>query len=780
MEGVLYKWTNYYNGWQPRWFVLDGGVLSYYDHKEDVRKGSKGSLKMAVCEIQVCPSDDSRLELVIPGEQHFYLRTTSAAERQGWVVALGSAKACLTDSRTRKEKEIMEASDSLCSKMSEMRLYYDLMTQQVSLIRQGIQEPRPDVQRMSEASSLLSATCDTFVRALEECVHTAASSVRPSTQQQQQQQQLAPPAVMSPTPRSPQRPARVKSQGRTSHTESTTRSLPRPPPSSRKREPNNNSNKSGRTSSSSSSSRRRLAMASTRVGAIVEEVEEEAAAVEAPAAEGASRPEPTAAAAPREHASQEAAASGESRDADTPQQGASHDASHDADTPQQAVSRDADMPQQAASRDGSHDADTPQQAASHDASHDADTPQQATSRDADTPQQATSHDASRDADTPQQAASHDADTPQQAASHDADTPNQTTTPLEVIAGSDVCPRFETSDVATQESRRPAEHRRDGEDSTVDGDDPNAAAADDADDADSINDGHFDDADDGNDADDGDVGTAGRGEEGGAGENSDAGHVADRGFHPETLGEGEDCWGEGEDPGVEGEDAGGEGEDGGGEDSGGETVETFFGVMAQRFSDAELQDEQGIHVEPFLRACASIVPVLDKLGPTAFAPVKLDFVGNIRKITQKYETDRAAFPTLQSIVGHELSSGTALVRNSTTEALLWLRRGLKFLLELLTEVREGQANLHVALSNAYGRTLRRYHGWVVRGGLALRAAPALDGFLAALTAREGDPTGPEFRAQLNRDLDTYLGAMRAQLGALDHLYEQNQLESDRVV
>ncbi|CAN0358139.1 unnamed protein product [Lampetra fluviatilis] len=517
MEGVLYKWTNYYNGWQPRWFVLDGGVLSYYDHKEDVRKGSKGSLKMAVCEIQVCPSDDSRLELVIPGEQHFYLRTTSAAERQGWVVALGSAKACLTDSRTRKEKEIMEASDSLCSKMSEMRLYYDLMTQQVSLIRQGIQEPRPDVQRMSEASSLLSATCDTFVRALEECVHTAASSDLTHTQQH------------------------------------------RPPP--------------------------------------------------APSSS---------------------------------------------------------------------------------------------------------------------------------------------------------PRCET------QRRLPA----------------------------CINDGHFDDADDGNDADDGDVGTAGRGEEGGAGENSDAGHVADRGFDPETLGEGEDCRGEGEDcrgegedrggegegPGVDGEDAGGEGEDGGGEDAGGETVETFFGVMAQRFSDAELQDEQGIHVEPFLRACASIVPVLDKLGPTAFAPVKLDFVGNIRKITQKYETDRAAFPTLQSIVRHELSSGTALVRNSTTEALLWLRRGLKFLLELLTEVREGQANLHVALSNAYGRTLRRYHGWVVRGvfALALRAAPALDGFLAALTAREGDPTGPEFRAQLNRDLDTYLGAMRAQLGALDHLYAQNQLESDRVV
>ena len=39
-------------GWQPRWFVLDGGTLSYYDSQEEAWKGCKGSIKISVCEIQ--------------------------------------------------------------------------------------------------------------------------------------------------------------------------------------------------------------------------------------------------------------------------------------------------------------------------------------------------------------------------------------------------------------------------------------------------------------------------------------------------------------------------------------------------------------------------------------------------------------------------------------------------------------------------------------------------------------------------------------------------------
>ena len=56
-------------GWQPRWFVLNDGVLSYYKSLEDVGQGCKGSINVASCEIQLHPTDLNRLDLSIPGEQ---------------------------------------------------------------------------------------------------------------------------------------------------------------------------------------------------------------------------------------------------------------------------------------------------------------------------------------------------------------------------------------------------------------------------------------------------------------------------------------------------------------------------------------------------------------------------------------------------------------------------------------------------------------------------------------------------------------------------------------
>lgn len=61
------------------------------------------------------------------------------------------------------------------------------------------------------------------------------------------------------------------------------------------------------------------------------------------------------------------------------------------------------------------------------------------------------------------------------------------------------------------------------------------------------------------------------------------------------------------------------------------------------------------------------------------------------------SDPGSFPTLQSIVLHEVQNDVALVRNSATEALLWLRRGLKFLKEFLSEVNAGQRDIQGALS-----------------------------------------------------------------------------------
>ncbi|XP_049866661.1 pleckstrin homology domain-containing family A member 3-like isoform X2 [Pectinophora gossypiella] len=165
MEGVLWKWTNYWNGWQTRWFVLENGILSYYKSQEEVNQGCKGSVKVAVCQINVNTIDSTRMDLVIPGQQHMYLRAPSPQDRQKWLVALGSAKACV-DSKGDLVP-VLEDTNTLSHKKSELRLYCDLMMQQVHAVKSAATaEEGPE--KIDDASSLLTSTCDTFIRTLED------------------------------------------------------------------------------------------------------------------------------------------------------------------------------------------------------------------------------------------------------------------------------------------------------------------------------------------------------------------------------------------------------------------------------------------------------------------------------------------------------------------------------------------------------------------------------------------------------------------------------------
>ncbi|XP_071243754.1 pleckstrin homology domain-containing family A member 3-like isoform X1 [Salvelinus alpinus] len=174
MEGVLYKWTNY---------------------------------------MTVHPTDNNRLELIIPGEQHFYVKAVNAAERQKWLVALGSSKAGLADTRANKEKEITETTESLKTKMSELRLYCDLLMQQVHTIQESVGQEDQEgdhsnssSETLNEASSLLSATCNTFIKTLEECMKMANSKFKTDMVL------LNPPddMMMSPVSPSPIQMARMK------------------------------------------------------------------------------------------------------------------------------------------------------------------------------------------------------------------------------------------------------------------------------------------------------------------------------------------------------------------------------------------------------------------------------------------------------------------------------------------------------------------------------------------------------------------------------------------
>ncbi|KAK9513665.1 hypothetical protein VZT92_027180 [Zoarces viviparus] len=571
MEGMLHKWTNYISGWQPRWFVLDGGTLSYYDSQEDAWKGCKGSIKISVCEIQVHSSDSTRVDLTIPGEQYFYLKAINAAERQKWLVALGTAKACLTDNRTKREKELQENTEALKTKMSELRLYCDLLLQQVNKIKET-DELGDTAETGIDTGNMVKSTCTTFLKTLEECMqianHTFSSDV----------------ATQSP-PGSPP-VAAIKPQ---------------------KIKPVNH------LKQNLGEKWRDLAETSGEVIA-------------------------------QDNQSLDSGAEGP----DEPDRPEHHHSPSDAD------GADSNRPVHEEGVD-------PTSHTTHNASGTEHYEQ---------PAERGEENGADDQKETEQEQPHKVDQSQE--EHDN---NNKEADL-------VQPRHQQEAVPDQEeARREGETSRDSPDS---------------------------------------------------------------------------------------------------EDT--EQVETFFSTMSHRFSDIRLDDGNGIPTQEFLDSCYALVPVLDKLGSTVFAPVKMDFVGNIKKIHQKLMSEPDSFPTLQSIVLYEVQTDVARVRNSATEALLWLGRGLKFLKEFLSEVNAGEQDIQGALNNAYGKSLRQYHGWVVRGvfALALRAAPSYRSFAAALVSREGDELKGGFTSGMHRDLGVYLPAMEKHLAILDALYEEYNLESDEVV
>ena len=66
--------------------------------------------------------------------QKFCLRAPSTADRQTWLIALGTTKQAESDKRTVRNKKRADKFDKLQRKSTELRLYCDLLVQQVMLI----------------------------------------------------------------------------------------------------------------------------------------------------------------------------------------------------------------------------------------------------------------------------------------------------------------------------------------------------------------------------------------------------------------------------------------------------------------------------------------------------------------------------------------------------------------------------------------------------------------------------------------------------------------------
>ncbi|KAL7376947.1 hypothetical protein ABVT39_018886 [Epinephelus coioides] len=166
------------------------------------------------------------------------------------------------------------------------------------------------------------------------------------------------------------------------------------------------------------------------------------------------------------------------------------------------------------------------------------------------------------------------------------------------------------------------------------------------------------------------------------------------------------------------------------------------LLDNQFKD--LPPDKAVDTKLFLETVSHIPAFFDCLGSSVFSVIKSDINGNIMKIKAVYQKDPAKYITLQDIVVAEREAhAKEWPKVGATLALMWLKRGLRFIQILLQSLADGEVDennpnlIRVNVTKAYEQALKKYHGWVVQRifDVALLAAPYKSNFLKALSKGE---------------------------------------------
>ncbi|PIK59393.1 putative pleckstrin-likey domain-containing family A member 8 [Apostichopus japonicus] len=125
-----------------------------------------------------------------------------------------------------------------------------------------------------------------------------------------------------------------------------------------------------------------------------------------------------------------------------------------------------------------------------------------------------------------------------------------------------------------------------------------------------------------------------------------------------------------------------------------------------------------------------------------------------KIRQKYKSDPDAYGILQDIVQQEVKDNTTTAKNSATDALMWLRRSLQFIKEMIKEISAGETDLN----------------------LAAKAAPHLEDFIYFIAVNKEDIEKNEFMPSVIKDLSECGQAMERITDILIKHYVDHNIES----
>ncbi|XP_016297263.1 glycolipid transfer protein [Sinocyclocheilus anshuiensis] len=199
---------------------------------------------------------------------------------------------------------------------------------------------------------------------------------------------------------------------------------------------------------------------------------------------------------------------------------------------------------------------------------------------------------------------------------------------------------------------------------------------------------------------------------------------------------------------------------------------------------QLPADKQVETRPFLEAVSHLPPFFDCLGSAVFSPIKADIAGNITKIKAVYDSNPTRFKTLQHILEAEKEMhGTEWPKVGATLALMWLKRGLRFIQVLLQSLVDGDKDennpnlIRVNVSKAYEMALKKYHGWFVQKlfKAALYAAPYRSDFLKALSK------GREVKEEECLDkMRQFLVNFTATIDAIYEMYTKMNAELDYTV
>lgn len=176
-----------------------------------------------------------------------------------------------------------------------------------------------------------------------------------------------------------------------------------------------------------------------------------------------------------------------------------------------------------------------------------------------------------------------------------------------------------------------------------------------------------------------------------------------------------------------------------------TEGTVFAPCLENMKHVKSEDGKML-TKPFLDVCKLILPVIDKFG-AAMALVKSDVGGNISRLEAKYGTDPSKYEYLYTMIQEEVDAKTAKGSSSCTNGLLWLTRAMDFLVELFRNLlAHPDWAMSQACSDSYGKTLKKFHGWLASSSftVAMKLAPDRKKFMDVI-AGSGD---------LNADMEKF--------------------------